>query len=170
MLQILPFVVMAVIIGGYYFYYYKLGGKERFANQYKKRFGLRDGEVLHGVYTGYYAIERTTGEKIAGAFGQGVRGAHTLLGLSNFNALLIGHNETGGDPMRFEVGQIQVAPSPRKGDHKKLVGPTGASENTAVVHLQGPGANMHLTLPESAANALHKWAQGGGVPPLPTGA
>jgi hypothetical protein len=160
------YLLPVVAIGGYYAYFYLLGGKDRFQKNFRKQLGLRDGEVIHAVYNGYHAIERSMGDHAMAVVGVSTRGAYFMLALTNQNRLVIGHNEGGSPPMGFEVGQVQVYGSNRKGDHKTLAGPTGKMENTQVVQVVGGSFDMHLQLPGSGAAAITTWSQGGGVPAL----
>lgn len=164
----LYYALPVVLIAGYYVYFYMLGGKDRFQKNFRKQLGLRDGEVIHAIYNGYHAIERTMGDHAMSVVGVSTRGAYFMLALTNQNRLVIGHNEGGDPPIAFEVGQVHIYGSNRKGDHKTLAGPSGKMEQTQVVQVQGQGGNfdMHLQLPGSGAAAITTWSQGGGVPAL----
>lgn len=160
------YLIPVLLIGGYYAYFYLGGGKDRFNKMYRKKFGLRDGEQLHAVYTGYFAFQNSLGNEALSLIGAGKRGAHMLVGMTNLGRLVIGHNEAGDDPIAFEEGEVQVIGSPIKPNYGKLAGPTGKQEPSQVIQLMSNRGNVHLELPQGAVQAIQTWANGGGVPPL----
>lgn len=162
------YLVPVIFIGGYYVYFFLLGGKKRFSDSYRKKFGLRDAEVVHGIYSGYFAFEKSVGNTALTLFGAGERGAHVLMALTNQGRLLIGHNEAGGPPMSFQEGEVSVIGSGIKPNYKTLAGPTGKSEPTQVIQLTSVRGNVHLELPQGAVAAIQTWTSGGGVPALQT--
>jgi hypothetical protein len=155
--QILMVVLMVAGMGGYY--WWKAGRHGGAAGYMRHQLGLQPGEEIQALWTAYYDIDRTLGDRVGEVFGARVRGVNILVAITSRNRLAIGSNEKNSPPISFDKGSVQVSLHAETAEIGSLAGPNGLER--AQVGLLTPtrgGAPFRIQIAASGLQALQAWA------------
>lgn len=156
--QILMMVAMVLALGGYY--WWKVGRRGGLGGYMNHKLGLNEGEQIQAMWTAYYDIDRTMGEKVGEIFGAGVRGTNIFVAITSNGRLSIGNNEKDVQAITFTKGQVRITPHEKKAEHGKLAGPNGLEKACVAQFVPNQGQPFRIQIAESGAQALFSWAQG----------
>lgn len=157
--QVVVIVLVVAAVGGYWWFKF---GRDGALGYYRKLFGLLEGEQITAMWTCYYDIDRSVGEKVGEVFGMHTRGANAMVATTDRNRLVFGHTEGGHPPFGFEKGGVSVSLTDRKAEMKTLTGPTGKTENAVVMLVEPRDGKQpfRLQIPQSGFDAITAWLTG----------
>ena len=155
-------IVMAVVIvaglAGYW--WFKVGRRGGTAGYMRHKLGLREGEAIASMWTGYYDIDRTTGEKLGEIVGVRTRGANVMVALTSMGRLAIGNNEQDAPPIGLERGQVSVAEYSQPAEIGSLAGPNGLEKAQVMVLTPVHGAPLRIQIAASGLQSILAWSRG----------
>jgi hypothetical protein len=154
--QILMMLVMIAGLGGYY--WWKAGRHGGVAGYMRHQLGLREGEEVQSLWTAYYDIDRTVGDRVGEVFGARVRGVNILVAITNRDRLAIGSNEKNTPPMSFERGSVRISLHAEKAEMGKLAGPNGLEVAHVALITPATGQSFRIQIAASGLQALVAWS------------